>query len=195
MSVKDEFLAAIDEDFPSSLKDKLNITIPSVPGISFPTEVEPSIIAQGQLAANLNLILQQLEGLPIVEMMMHLGQKNKAIQNMLLTCLEFLDRGQMEIQILSPLSGQVFAPSPVAFMCVVKIVRGFLDFESAVAEVGGKNYPLIGTGRIVMAEMTLPSAADIPNKDTWSIPYAINVTGFFKTGQAVKGVTCTFKNA
>jgi hypothetical protein len=195
MSIKDDFLAALDADFPSALNDLLDRTIPNIPTIGWPTEVEDAIIAQGQLASNINVILKQFEGLPVVQMMMHLGQKNRTVQNLLLTSLEYLERGGGDFDIVSPLSGQVFAPSPAAFMCVVNITHGFLDFVRGVVEVSGRSFPLIGSGKLLMAEITLPYVSDIPNKDTWSLSYTLNVTCFFKSTMGTKSVPCTFKNA
>jgi hypothetical protein len=195
MSVKDEFLSAIDDDFPSELRDMLNHRIPTIPTVGWPTDVEAAIISQGQLASNINIVLQAFEGLPVVQMMMHVGQKNRTVQNMLLTCLEYLDKTGGDFGIMSPRQGQIFAPSPTAFLCGINITDGFLAFESAVVSVGGREYPLIGTGRVLLAEITLPYAQDIPNKDTWSLSYQLDVTAFFKSGMGSKSVVCTFKNA
>jgi hypothetical protein len=196
MSAKDDFLEALDDDFPTALKDLLDRTIPSIPAISFPSEIEPAIIAQGQLAANINLILQQFEGLPVIQMMMHIGQKNKTVQNLLLTSLEFLDRGEYEIEIISPVDGQVFAPSPITFLVYVRIVKGFGEFEHAEVVFGPKRYALVGASRLLVAEITLPFPEDIPKKDTWTLTYPIMVIASFKgNNQNMKQISCTFKSA
>lgn len=90
MSVKDDFLQALDDDFPDSLKNSFGITFPAVGGVVWPTTVEEAIIVQGQVACNLNEVMGALAGLPVVEMFMYLGQKNRTSHAMLLSALEFI---------------------------------------------------------------------------------------------------------
>lgn len=89
-NLKTDLLAALSE-LPEGIQTKLYTQFPAVPGISWPTTVDEAIIAQGQLACNLNQVLQAFAGVTPVDLLLHIGQHNPVAKALLLAVLEYVD--------------------------------------------------------------------------------------------------------
>lgn len=65
---------------PEGLAEFLDTPIPSIGSITSPSTVDEAIMAQGQLAKNINDILKAFEGLHLIKIFMHLAQHNEVLQ-------------------------------------------------------------------------------------------------------------------
>lgn len=105
---KSMFIEAI-RNTPAGIKDFLKKEIPSFAGISWPTDKDAAILANGQLAANVNLLLQQFSGLTLVELLLRIGQHNVVTQGILLSCLEASQiADDTKVFFLSPKPGGIY---------------------------------------------------------------------------------------
>lgn len=115
---------------PDGIDAFLETGIPALLTIGEPTTVDAAIIAQGQLAYNLNLVLKAFEGLTPIELLLRIGQHNSVLQGALLAGLELVsgERAEFDFYFVFPSSGGVYQPGDFTF--VVDVVKGF---EAVVA--------------------------------------------------------------
>lgn len=92
MSYKNDLLRDIDDDFPQNLKNKMSVVIPTIQSVAWPSNLEDAIIAQGQVAVNVNTIMQAFAGIPVIELLLYIGQKNRVSSAMLLAMLELVQQ-------------------------------------------------------------------------------------------------------
>lgn len=105
--VKQQFINALNTT-PEGIDDFLETPIPVVASISNPTDVDGAIVAQGQLAYNINEILRAFGGLTIVELLLRIGQHNSVLQGALLAALEYTKKTSIEFTIESPVSATLY---------------------------------------------------------------------------------------
>jgi hypothetical protein len=105
---KSAFVAALQET-PDSIKNFLEVQIPDFQDISWPTDSDAAIIANGQLAYNVNLLLKQFSGLTLIELLLRIGQHNPVTQGILLSCLEYLPGSQTsKVLFVAPQVGGIY---------------------------------------------------------------------------------------
>jgi hypothetical protein len=74
---------------PTAVLDFVDTPIPDFIETSEPTTVDEAIVTQGILAHNLNDLLMAYSGLPVVDLILRVGQRNTVLQSLLLACLEY----------------------------------------------------------------------------------------------------------
>lgn len=105
MSLKDEFLKALDEALPVGILGCIDARIPPAPSVTV-TDVNSAIFAMGVLSQYLCDLCREFLGLTPVELLLRIGQRNATLQAMLLLSLEFI--GSQSFKILAPLPGQEY---------------------------------------------------------------------------------------
>ena len=91
MSIKDDLIRDLDIEI-EGLIDFVDVPFGACDSLPLPSTVEAAIITQGKAAANFNnVILVPLAGIPIIQLFLHVGQRNKVLQDMLLAGLEYFD--------------------------------------------------------------------------------------------------------
>lgn len=132
MSLKEDFLGLIDE-VPEGISDK-NYPIPTLPVIGWPEDEEAAIIAQGQLASNINVILKTFEGLTPVELLLRVGQRSNVMKGLLLACLEYLGSSEFEFEVTAPIDGHVYAEDEqITFLVLItngEFSSGLVTYDS-----------------------------------------------------------------
>ena len=88
MSLKSMFLNSLNV-VPTAVLDFVDTPIPDFIETSEPTTVDEAIVTQGILAHNLNDLLMAYSGLPVVDLILRVGQRNTVLQSLLLACLEY----------------------------------------------------------------------------------------------------------
>lgn len=108
MNAKTDFVTAL-QTLPDELKEYLSKTIPALQVIPLPTDEKTATVAQGILAYNINLILKQYEGLPLLPMLLRAGQLNPVFQGILLASLEYIDGSdKAKLDVLTPERGAIY---------------------------------------------------------------------------------------
>jgi hypothetical protein len=112
MGMKEDLWEAIDEELPETIANLIETTI-SVSSVTGPTTEEAAIIEQGKLAAKLNQLLDDLEGLSLVDLLLHVGQKSATSKLMFLSAIEAVentgeDDTKKGFKILAPEAGKEY---------------------------------------------------------------------------------------
>jgi hypothetical protein len=111
MSAKEAFWGAIDADLPDSIRNLLEVTLDCA-GVAAPADVDAAIIEQGKLAAKLNKLLDDLQGLSLVALALRIGQHNVTAKHLLFAGLQYLGEVDKEdkegFKVLAPLEGQEY---------------------------------------------------------------------------------------
>lgn len=140
MGVKDQFLQALDE-VPEGISGFTDRAIPTFPVVGWPEDVDAAIIAQGQLAANINILLKTFEGLTPVELLLRLGQRNEVMKAMLLAGLQYLSEQSLhDFTILEPEEGQSYSAGSISFKA--QITSGLDDLYLFQVEVDEETFSL-----------------------------------------------------
>lgn len=135
MGVKEAFLQALDE-VPEGISEFTDRPIPAFSVVGWPEDVDAAIIAQGQLAANLNILLKTFEGLTPVELLLRLGQRNEVMKAMLLAGLQYVSQTELhDFNILVPESGIVHTPGQIDF--AAEVITGLDDLTAFSVDVTG----------------------------------------------------------
>ena len=79
--------------------------IPAASEITSPASVEDALIACGKTAKYINKILENLGGLPLLQVPLRVGQLNPSTQILAVAGLEFVGTTLHEIEIVSPVEG------------------------------------------------------------------------------------------
>ena len=128
MSTKDDFITALDTDLPDGVKNFITTPIPTL------TAATDQETAQDVLAMNLNTILKSFEGFTPVAALLHLGQRNKTLQNLLLSALLYVgSASERGLTVDCPVDGQEYDYAPIVFSA--HQTGG--DFTSVTATVDG----------------------------------------------------------
>jgi len=110
---KQAWWEAIDADLPESISGLLDKTI-DVSSVTAPADVDAAIIEQGKLAAKLNKLLDDLNGLSLVELALRIGQKNVTSKLMLLAGVEAIEETDDEgFVVLEPQEGKEYQPGEI----------------------------------------------------------------------------------
>lgn len=118
-SKKHAWWEAIDADLPESISALLDKTI-DVSSVTAPADVDAAIIEQGKLAAKLNKLLDDLQGLSLVELALRIGQKNVTSKLMLLAGVEAIEETDDEgFIVLEPKDGGEYSPGEVSIQVKV----------------------------------------------------------------------------
>ena len=99
--MKQLFFDLLDYEIPDSVALFAEVTIPDIPTISSPSDIESAIIAQGKLAANLNTILQAFVGLAPVELLLRNGGRNPLLKALVAASYELF--GELSVERISVL--------------------------------------------------------------------------------------------
>ena len=124
MAQKEEYGNALYA-LPDVLQAYLNWTMPAVDASWQPDTVEDAQIVCGMLANNLNTIFQHMEGLPLVQMLLHAGTHNPILRDMHLTGVKFVGKDLHDFTILAPEDGASYPPLDLS--CAVDITSGIDD--------------------------------------------------------------------
>lgn len=140
MGIKEDFLQALDE-VPAGLTEFTDRAIPTFPVVGWPEDVDAAIIAQGQLAANINILLKTFEGLTPVELLLRLGQRNEVMKAMLLAGLQYVSSQSLhEFTIIAPGEGQSYPSGNIQFQA--QVTSGLEDLYLFQVEVDGETVSL-----------------------------------------------------
>jgi hypothetical protein len=113
--MKDSLLTALNT-LPDGIQEFLAVALPEIESISVPTTTDDAIIAQGVLAANINTWMEAYVGLCPIEMLLRIGQKNEALQCLLLSALEYF--GTADFSVSSPADDAVFTDEQTVTLSV-----------------------------------------------------------------------------
>lgn len=140
MGIKDQFIQALDE-VPEGISEFTSRAIPTFPVVGWPEDVDAAIIAQGQLAANINILLKTFEGLTPVELLLRLGQRNDVMKAMLLAGLQYISEQTLhEFTILEPGEGQSYPSGMISFKA--QVTSGLDDMYLFQVEVDEETFSL-----------------------------------------------------
>ena len=141
--LKQAFIDALAET-PAGIADFLTTPIPEFQDISFPQDKDGAIIANGQLAANVNTLLQAFSGLTLVELLLRIGQHNPVPQGILLALLEYVEGAQdTKMTFIAPVPGGVY----YGWFADWKVqINGPTTPESVTVLVNGEAFPLTPGG-------------------------------------------------
>ncbi len=96
MSDKQDLIDSL-QDVSDELRPFLETTIPWIPSVDWPTTTTEAILANGRCMANINKILKEFEGLPLVELRLRTGQLNNPLIALLMTKLAYLQEASLRI--------------------------------------------------------------------------------------------------
>ena len=97
MNEKDDLLTTLDLEYDQDLRDVLDRVIGAVPSIQMPTTVSEAIIANATAAVYFNnFVAASLANIPVVKLLLHAGQRNRTLQQMLISGLELVDENQQQ---------------------------------------------------------------------------------------------------
>ena len=100
------------------LESFLAKTIPSIGTIPPPATVDEAIVANGKAAANINNILAEFSGLPLLELLLRVGQYNEVLQGILAASLEYIEGSDRSLLIVSPTSDGAYTDDQeIQFSC------------------------------------------------------------------------------
>jgi hypothetical protein len=88
--MKQLFFDLLDYEIPDDVALYAKIQIPDIASISSPTDVDEAIIAQGKLAANVNMILKAFAGLAPVELLLRNGGRNPLLKALVAASYEMI---------------------------------------------------------------------------------------------------------
>ena len=126
---KDILKQALNE-LPAGFAELLETAIiPAATEITSPASVEDALIACGKTAKYINKILENLGGLPLLQVPLRVGQLNPSTQIMAVAGLEFVGTTLHEIEIVSPVEGQTYLVSSLTLG--VEVLQGASDATSA----------------------------------------------------------------
>jgi hypothetical protein len=162
---KIDFIDSLDE-LSGALNECLGMHIPVVEDFAYPDTVDESIVAQGRLAWNINLILKEFQGLPVVRLLLHIGQYNTVLRSALLAGLEFTGMGKHTFTIAQPMQdtfskGESFVNIPLS----VIITEGEAKSASVNIDCESEN---------IHIPITLEK-----DGDTWSSDVSMGVIGVY----------------
>lgn len=109
MGYKEDLWLAINDELPESIANLSDVTL-NVSSITGPTDPDGAIVETGKLAAKLNAILDSLDGLSLVELALHIGQKNATSKMMLLASIEADTADSSEEEAANAAGFNVLAP-------------------------------------------------------------------------------------
>lgn len=95
MSAKDDLLSKLDQGFDADLLNVLNVTLGTVDPLPMPTTTSEAIVTNAKVAVNFNNAwMVPLSGVPLVKLLLHTGQRNKTLQEILIAGLQLKDPSQ-----------------------------------------------------------------------------------------------------
>lgn len=103
--------------------------IPAATEITSPASVEDALIACGKTAKYINKILENLGGLPLLQVPLRVGQLNPSTQILAVAGLEFVGTTLHEIEIVSPVEGVTYLVSSLTLG--VQVTQGAETATSA----------------------------------------------------------------
>lgn len=161
MGLKEDYLDALQE-LPNGIKDFLTTPLPIFFVVGWPEDVDAAIIAQGQLAANINMLLKTFEGLTPVELFLRIGQYNTVLRDMLLTGMEYVSKSLHTFEIEEPQADQYSETDDIPIRVVITDGEEFIESVSCNISGGVGTYdlmqdtedPSVFTGEIMLAPDT-----------------------------------------
>ena len=124
-----QFIQAWDTELPSGVLDHADTPLPTAPTVSTPTTVDEAIIAQGVLSKYLLDVFAAYDGFTLVDLILHIGQRNAVNKAMLLASIQARDKGgKHDIAIDEP-SGSTWDLSENIMFCAVELFGDLTGLE------------------------------------------------------------------
>jgi hypothetical protein len=184
--IKDDFIASWDDMLPDGVKNFAETAIPELLSITALSTVDEAIIAQGILAYNLNLILKQFEGFTLIDLILHIGQKNAVNKAIMLASLEYVDKGgEWEFSIVAPSPPEEYiytSGSEIGFVITIS-----MDVQEAVQEISYSCAVQDSQGGDPIDVPLTPDEENpeqfggvltINTPDTWTAAFSVTFDGF-----------------
>jgi len=135
-SIKERILQGLKDDFSPELKTFLTKTLPTVEIVSYPQTVDEAFIVQGKCAASLMAYMSVLSGLPVIELLLKVGQLNSTLHGILLASVE-IARTPVPHTIVISRPGSPQVAGVVLFE--LQITSGIVDLNFAVVTINGND--------------------------------------------------------
>lgn len=157
MGLKSDFITAL-RNTPEGIDEFTTRAIPNLPVVEWPEDVDAAIIAQGQLAANINLLLNTFEGLTIVELLLRIGQHSNVTEAILLGILEYINAsgGENTIEVQHPEAEAIYLPGDLQI--IVKALTGTPKDIAAI--VAATAIPLDRQEEFWVGTISMPSSGE-----------------------------------
>lgn len=117
-NLKQQFIDAFRAT-PDGISEFLTAPVPTLETITSPADVDAAIIAQGKLAANLNLILKTFEGLTPIELLLRIGSHSPVAEIAALAGWQYINASsaQQDFSITAPTAGSTYQPGNLRLSC------------------------------------------------------------------------------
>jgi hypothetical protein len=136
LDIKKQLIDSLNK-LPISLETFESVTLPDVLPIALPVSEGDAIMADGLLSAAILSWMSAFSGFPVVEFLLHVGERDQTQQAALLSRLKTLREGSLHtVAIILPES-ITHIVSEEALVSYQVRMTGFEDYEAAIVKIDG----------------------------------------------------------
>jgi hypothetical protein len=169
IDIKKQLIDSLNK-LPVSLETFGSVTLPDVSPIALPTSEGEAIIADGLLSAAILSWMSVFSNFPVVEFLLHIGERDQTQQAALLSRLKTLREGSLHTVV-------IILPEPITHIeseeeLVAYQIRmtGFEDFGAAIVKIDGAPHTFSHDGSDLTGQKLLSIGSHTLYSDVTFLP-------------------------